>query len=97
RRRGATGDLPRVLGRDALADQGGRRDHRDAGHADDQGPDRAGLAHGARPVVVLSDDPTASKKISAFAASNDKWMVAVRMVSEGVDVPRLAVGVYATS
>ena len=26
-----------------------------------------------------------------------RWMVAVRMVSEGVDVPRLAVGVYATS
>jgi superfamily II DNA or RNA helicase len=52
---------------------------------------------GSRPVVVLSDDPTASKKISAFAASTDKWMVAVRMVSEGVDVPRLAVGVYATS
>ena len=52
---------------------------------------------GARPVVVLSDDPTASRKISAFAASRDRWMVAVRMVSEGVDVPRLAVGVYATS
>ncbi len=52
---------------------------------------------GARPVVVLSDDPTASRKISAFAASADRWMVAVRMVSEGVDVPRLAVGVYAAS
>src|SRR5579859_7048488 len=52
---------------------------------------------GARPVVVLSDDPTASKKISKFASSTDRWMVAVRMVSEGVDVPRLAVGVYATS
>jgi superfamily II DNA or RNA helicase len=52
---------------------------------------------GARPVVVLSDDPTASRKISAFADSGDRWMVAVRMVSEGVDVPRLAVGVYATS
>jgi superfamily II DNA or RNA helicase len=52
---------------------------------------------GARPVVVLSDDPTASRKISAFAMSGDRWMVAVRMVSEGVDVPRLAVGVYATS
>jgi superfamily II DNA or RNA helicase len=52
---------------------------------------------GQRPVVVLSDDPAASKKISAFAASNDRWMVAVRMVSEGVDIPRLAVGVYATS
>jgi superfamily II DNA or RNA helicase len=52
---------------------------------------------GARPVVVLSDDPTASKKIGSFATSQDRWMVAVRMVSEGVDVPRLAVGVYATS
>ena len=52
---------------------------------------------GKRPVVVLSDDKTASKKISSFAASDDRWMVAVRMVSEGVDIPRLAVGVYATS
>jgi superfamily II DNA or RNA helicase len=52
---------------------------------------------GERPAVVLSDDPTASKKISAFDQSTARWMVAVRMVSEGVDVPRLAVGVYATS
>jgi superfamily II DNA or RNA helicase len=52
---------------------------------------------GERPAVVLSDDPTASKKISGFAASTSRWMVAVRMVAEGVDVPRLAVGVYATS
>src|SRR6201986_4384577 len=52
---------------------------------------------GKRPIVVLSDDPTASRKIGAFAESDDRWMVAVRMVSEGVDIPRLAVGVYATS
>ena len=52
---------------------------------------------GERPAVVLSDDPAASRKISAFADSAARWMVAVRMVSEGVDVPRLAVGVYATS
>ena len=52
---------------------------------------------GTRPVVVLSDDPAASKKIAAFTASGDRWMVAVRMVSEGVDIPRLAVGVFATS
>jgi superfamily II DNA or RNA helicase len=52
---------------------------------------------GARPVVVLSDDPAASRKIGRFAESGDRWMVAVRMVSEGVDIPRLAVGVYATS
>ncbi|WP_285695692.1 DEAD/DEAH box helicase [Actinomadura sp. NBRC 104412] len=47
--------------------------------------------------VVLSDDPAASKKIKTFAETDDRWMVAVRMVSEGVDIPRLAVGVYATS
>ena len=52
---------------------------------------------GEAPVVVLSDDPTASRRISAFATSGDRWLVAVRMVSEGVDLPRLAVGVYATS
>jgi superfamily II DNA or RNA helicase len=52
---------------------------------------------GRRPVVVLSDDKAASKKISSFAESDERWMVAVRMVSEGVDIPRLAVGVYATS
>ncbi|WP_245650689.1 DEAD/DEAH box helicase [Nocardia harenae] len=52
---------------------------------------------GRRPALVLSDDPTSSARIGSFAASDEPWMVAVRMVSEGVDVPRLAVGVYATS
>lgn len=52
---------------------------------------------GTAPTVVLSDDPTASSRIGAFSDSTDEWMVAVRMVSEGVDVPRLSVGVYATS
>jgi superfamily II DNA or RNA helicase len=52
---------------------------------------------GEKAVVVLSDDQGASARIAAFAHSEDRWMVAVRMVSEGVDIPRLAVGVYATS
>lgn len=52
---------------------------------------------GESPTVVLSDEKAASKKIAAFTDSEDRWMVAVRMVSEGVDVPRLAVGVYATN
>ena len=52
---------------------------------------------GRRPALVLSDDPKSSGRIAEFSASDDEWMVAVRMVSEGVDVPRLAVGVYATS
>ncbi len=52
---------------------------------------------GTAPTVVLSDDPGASRKIAGFGESTDRWLVAVRMVSEGVDLPRLAVGVYATS
>ena len=47
--------------------------------------------------VVTSDDPTASERIAAFAAADDDWIVAVRMVSEGVDIPRLRVGVHATT
>jgi superfamily II DNA or RNA helicase len=50
-----------------------------------------------RPTVVLSDDPGSSGRITEFAESTGGWLVAVRMVSEGVDVPRLAVGIYATS
>lgn len=52
---------------------------------------------GESPTVILSDDAKASGKIEGFSAGESRWMVAVRMVSEGVDVPRLAVGVYATS
>src|SRR5262249_21225650 len=52
---------------------------------------------GEKAVVVLSDDAGASQKIADFAAGTTRWLVAVRMVSEGVDIPRLAVGVYATS
>lgn len=52
---------------------------------------------GEETTVVLSDEPGGSDKISDFSGSTRRWMVAVRMVSEGVDVPRLMVGVYATS
>jgi superfamily II DNA or RNA helicase len=47
--------------------------------------------------VVTSDDPAASERIAGFAAGASPWLVAVRMVSEGVDIPRLRVGVYATT
>jgi superfamily II DNA or RNA helicase len=52
---------------------------------------------GEAPTVVLSDDPGSSDRISQFSVGDSRWLVAVRMVSEGVDIPRLAVGVYATS
>jgi superfamily II DNA or RNA helicase len=47
--------------------------------------------------IVTSEDPLASSKIARFAASTTPWIVAVRMVSEGVDIPRLRVGVFATT
>jgi superfamily II DNA or RNA helicase len=52
---------------------------------------------GRMPTVVLSDEKAASDRIATFAKSTSRWIVAVRMVSEGVDIPRLGVGVYATS
>jgi hypothetical protein len=52
---------------------------------------------GEVPTVVLSDEPGSSDRITAYSESTSRWLVAVRMVSEGVDVPRLSVGVYATS
>ncbi|MGZ8724998.1 MAG: DEAD/DEAH box helicase [Aeromicrobium sp.] len=52
---------------------------------------------GEKPVLVLSDEPGSSARIDKFAAGKGKWMVAVRMVSEGVDIPRLSIGVYATT
>jgi len=50
-----------------------------------------------RPAIALSEDSDASSKITRFANSTDPWIVAVRMVSEGVDIPRLRVGVHATT
>jgi superfamily II DNA or RNA helicase len=58
--------------------------------------DRLAELTGARPPVVTSDDPKASARIAAFAVSREPWLVSVLMVSEGVDIPRLRVGVYAT-
>jgi len=52
---------------------------------------------GSKAEIVLSDDPRASDKIAAFAASTQPWVVAVRMISEGVDIPRLRVAVFATT
>jgi len=82
-----------------------RRDIADAGGlviASDQQSARAYAAlladlTGTRPTLVLSDEAGSSERIAEFSAGTDPWMVAVRMVSEGVDVPRLAVGVYATT
>lgn len=54
---------------------------------------------GEKPVVVLSDQAGAHARIERFARGGGgaaRWLVAVNMVSEGVDVPRLMIAVYAT-
>jgi superfamily II DNA or RNA helicase len=50
-----------------------------------------------RPEIVTSDEPDSSARIAAFSAGSRRWLVSVLMVSEGVDIPRLRVGVYATA
>lgn len=51
---------------------------------------------GDDPAIAISDEPDSSDRISDFARGTSRWIVAVQMVSEGVDIPRLAVGVYAS-
>lgn len=46
------------------------------------------------PLVVTSDDPDAGDRIKEFRSKSDPWIVAVKMVSEGVDIKRLRVCVY---
>jgi superfamily II DNA or RNA helicase len=79
--------------------------HPDAGGlviASDQDHARAIAARlasiaGEQPELVMSDEPGASRRIAEFAASDRRWLVSVLMVSEGVDIPRLRVGIYATA
>ncbi|HET7443884.1 MAG TPA: DEAD/DEAH box helicase family protein [Solirubrobacterales bacterium] len=58
---------------------------------------RLGSISGERPELVMSDESGASRRIADFADSDRRWLVSVLMVSEGVDIPRLRVGVYATA
>ncbi len=52
---------------------------------------------GETPMLILSDDPKASKKIHEFEKGKQRLAVCVRMVSEGVDIPRAAALGYLTS
>jgi superfamily II DNA or RNA helicase len=98
--------LPRILREaDAKLKELRAAGHRDAGGlvvaADsDHARKIAALlreATGASPVVVLHTETRAAHKLMKFTHSREPWIVAVNMVSEGVDIPRLRVGVYATA
>ncbi|MDX2379990.1 MAG: DEAD/DEAH box helicase family protein [Acidimicrobiia bacterium] len=97
--------MPAVLARAHEQLRSIREEHRDAGGlvvAIDQ-EHALGIARLLRDrfrtpaEVVVSDDPGASRKIAEFGQNDRPWLVSVRMVSEGVDIPRLRVGVFATT
>jgi len=56
---------------------------------------------GEEPLIVTCDDPDSSENIKKFSDEKGKrarkWIIAIKMVSEGVDIKRLRVGVYATN
>jgi superfamily II DNA or RNA helicase len=97
--------LPRIL-RDANERLMGLRaaEHRDAGglvvaadsdHARQVARTLKELT-GRSPAIVLHAEHRAHERLRDFTRGRDPWIVAVNMVSEGVDIPRLRVGVYAT-
>jgi superfamily II DNA or RNA helicase len=86
----------RALRSDGHRDAGALAVAADAAHAREISKLIA-TATGRSPVLVLHTDARASQKLEAFRRSRDPWIVAVNMVSEGVDIPRLRVGVYASA
>jgi superfamily II DNA or RNA helicase len=99
--------LPRIL---RAADERLERLRRAGGHRDAGGlviaADSQHAAQVARvlrevsgeaPTVVSHTDPRAHAKLEDYRRATRRWIVAVNMVSEGVDIPRLRVGVYATA
>ncbi len=50
---------------------------------------------GVRDVTaIMHDTPNAADEIDRWAKSNERVLVAIKMISEGVDIKRLRVGVY---
>jgi superfamily II DNA or RNA helicase len=78
------------------ADAGGLVVARDRAHADAYAQILTRIT-GERPAVAHGSQQDPKKIIDDFRDSDQAWIVAVKMVSEGVDIPRLAVGVYATN
>ncbi len=98
--------LPRILRRadqqltrvraDGHPDAGGLVVAADSAHARVVAGALAEIS-GSSPTLVLHQDAGAHERLRSFATGRERWIVAVNMVSEGVDIPRLRVGVYATT
>ncbi|HOZ58861.1 MAG TPA: DEAD/DEAH box helicase family protein [Nakamurella multipartita] len=79
--------IPDAAGLVLASDQDDARDYADVVHR----------ITGTRPVLILSDDAAASKRIERFRSSDERIAVCVRMISEGVDIPRAACLAWMTS
>ena len=68
----------------------------DTGHATDIAEILRGLT-GEAPVIATYEEDNASAEIVKFRRGSSRWIVSVRMISEGIDIPRLRIGAYATN
>lgn len=91
--RRANDELTRA--REEMPDAGGLVLAPSQWHAEQYGRIMTAIS-GEQTTVIHSTVEDAGAQLRAFSAGSDRWMVAVKMVSEGVDIPRLAVGVYAS-
>lgn len=78
------------------SDAGGLIVCRDDAHAR-QVVQRVRRLTGTTAVIATHREEQAHQSIEEFATSTAPWIVAVHMISEGVDIPRLRVGIYATN
>jgi len=74
----------------------------DCDHADAVASYMADYVLGWRPLVACSrlhdpNDPDPANALRLFRGSHEPWIVAVNMVSEGVDIPRLRAVIYLTN
>jgi superfamily II DNA or RNA helicase len=69
---------------------------RDQDHAEQIAKQLKGIT-GEAPDLIISDDDRATSTVESFRASARMWVVAVRQISEGVDIRRLMVLTYLTN
>lgn len=102
-------DVIRLAHRDLLSmrreipDAAGLIVARDKSHARQIAARLKSVTGVSAPVVISAEDGEGGRNekardiIERFRDSHEPWIIAVKMIAEGVDIPRLMVGVYATN
>lgn len=84
------------LRKTTMPDAGGIIICRDQEHARQMKRLVQALTH-SNPVLAISDDPNSDEHITRFRDNADMWLIVVGKGKEGLDIPRLSVGVWATN